>query len=130
MWAGSVATLFGILLLVGLVGGAMWGCPQYNVYQQGLAGEAELSRAEQNRQITVEKAKATVAAAEHLADAEVIRARGVSEANEIIAEGLGGPQGYLRYLWIQQLGENDNDVIYIPTEAGMPILEATRGLQR
>ena len=44
----------------------------------------------------------------------------------IVAEGLGGPEGYLRYLWINKLGENDQDVIYIPTEAGIPILEAGR----
>ena len=50
----------------------------------------------------------------------------MAEANAIVAEGLGGPEGYLRYLWIQSLGENGQDVIYIPTEAGLPILEASR----
>lgn len=64
-----------------------------------------------------------------LADAEIIRATGASESNRIIAEGLGGPEGYLRYLWIQSLENNKANVIYVPTEAGLPILEAGRALQ-
>lgn len=32
-------------------------------------------------------------------------------------------EGYLRYLWIDKLGAG-NQVIYVPTEAGLPILEA------
>ncbi len=35
--------------LVGLLSLALWGCPQYNVWEQTLAGEAEFKRAEQNR---------------------------------------------------------------------------------
>lgn len=104
----------------------MWGLPQYGVWQQELAGRAELVRAEQNRRIAVLEAQARLEAEELNAEAEVARARGVAEANAIVAEGLGGPDGYLRYLWIQSLGENGQDVIYIPTEAGLPILEASR----
>ncbi|MEL6113544.1 MAG: membrane protease subunit, partial [Pseudomonadota bacterium] len=65
-------------------------------------------------------------AAKFYAEAEIERAKGVAEANRIVAEGLGGPDGYLRYLWINKLGENQQDVIYIPTEAGIPLLEAGR----
>jgi len=119
-------SLLGALMLIGLIAFGMWGCPQYNVYQQGLAGEAALARAEQDRQILIREAAAKKDSAVMLAQAEVLRAKGVAEANEIIAGGLGGAEGYLRYLWIQALAENDSDVIYIPTEAGMPILEATR----
>lgn len=120
----------GILLLVCIlvVGSGMWGCPTYNVWQQGLQGQAELARAEQNRQIKVEEAVAMKESAVFLADAEVARARGVAEANAIIADGLGGSEGYLRYLWIQQLGSNGSDIIYVPTEAGIPILEAGRAV--
>ena len=112
-----------VLVLIVLM---MGGCPYYNVWQQGLAGEAELRRAEQNRQIMIQEAQAKKESASMLADAEVIRAQGVKEANDIIAEGLGGPEGYLRYLYIQSLEGTQNQVIYLPTEAGMPILEAQR----
>jgi hypothetical protein len=114
---------FAVIFLVAF---GMWGCPQYDVYKQGLGGEASLARAEQDRQILIQEAKAKKESAVLLAEAEVLRAKGVAEANKIIAEGLGGPEGYLRYIWIQALSENDSDVIYIPTEAGMPILEAGR----
>lgn len=114
----------GAILII--IAGIFWAWPQYRVWQQGLAGEAELKRATQNRQIKIEEAEAFKASAQLYADAEVIRAGGVKQANDIIAEGLGGPEGYLRYLFIQQLGENDSDIIYLPTEAGIPILEAKR----
>ena len=108
------------------IAGLMWGLPQYGVWQQELAGRAELVRAEQNRRIAVLEAQARLEAEELNAQAEIARAHGVAEANAIVAEGLGGPEGYLRYLWIQSLGQNDQDVIYIATEAGLPILEASR----
>lgn len=56
-------------------------------------------------------------------------ALGVAEANRIVADGLGGPEGYLRYLHIESLKEaraQGAQVIYVPTEAGLPILEASR----
>ncbi len=79
-----------------------------------------------DRQIRVQEAEAFRDSAVYLAEAEVLRAEGVYEANIIIADGLGGPEGYLRYLFIQALENNDQDLIYVPTEANLPILEATR----
>lgn len=117
------------LLLIGLVGLGMWGCPQYNVWQQGLAGQAELARAEQNRQIRINEGKAKAEAAAFEAEAEIARARGVAEANQIIADQLGGPESYLRYryiLMLEETGGKGRETIYIPTEAGIPILEAGR----
>ena len=46
---------FGVIFLIAF---GMWGCPQYDVYKQGLGGEASLARAEQDRQITIAEAKA------------------------------------------------------------------------
>ena len=114
---------------IGLI--AMWYLPQYFVYQQGLKGEAELARAQQNRQIKIQEAMAMKESAKMLAEAEVERAKGVAEANKIIGDSLKGNEAYLRYLWIQGLqGEGKNPtVVYVPTEAGLPILEAGRGLK-
>ncbi|MFN3834610.1 MAG: membrane protease subunit [Glycocaulis sp.] len=127
MRAGGVMVL--VISGVILVALAMWIVPIYSVWQQEQAGRAELVRAEQNRRIAVLEAEARLESERLNAQAEVERARGVAEANAIIADGLGGPEGYLRYLWILALSENQQDVIYVPTEAGLPILEATRGLQ-
>ena len=46
-----------------------------------------------------------------------------------MAKSLGGPQGYLRWKYIEMLeetGQNSNTIVYIPTEGAMPILEAGR----
>jgi Tfp pilus assembly major pilin PilA len=111
-----------VAIVIGIV--SMVGCPQYNVYVQSKAGEAQLAEAESSRKIAIEEANAKLEAAKLLAQAEVERAKGAAEANKIIADGLEGKEEYLRYLWIQNLEEGSNEVIYIPTEAGLPILEA------
>ena len=64
-----------------------------------------------------------------LAQAEVERAKGVAQANKIIGEGLRGHEEYLRYLWIMSLehaAHKGETIVYIPTEANLPILEANR----
>lgn len=113
-----------VLLCLGL-----WGCPQWNVYQSRLSGEAQLAEAESNRKIAIAEAEAKKESAQSLAEAEIIRAKGVAEANKIIGDSLKQNEGYLRYLYINSLSEAEtqgNKVIYIPTEAGLPILEAGR----
>ena len=125
--------LLSICFLVLLVAVGMWVFPLYGVWQQGLSGEAELARAKQNRQIRIEEAEARLEAARFESQAEVERARGVAEANDIIAGGLGGAEGYLRYLYIDMLRETGSvgrETIYIPTEAAMPIMEAGRLKER
>lgn len=112
---------------VAVVAAGMWGCPQYHVWNQGLAGQAELRRAEQNRQIRIQEAQAAEEASKHLARAEVERAKGVAEANKIIGDSLHGNEAYLRYLWIHSMdGKDQKTVVYVPTEANLPILEAGR----
>ena len=111
-------------LIIFVIFGGMWGCPTYNVWQQEMKGKAELRRAEQNRQIKIQEAKAKKESAQYEMDAEVIRARGAAEANAIIDSSL--TEQYLRYMWILGLQDGNSEVIYIPTEANLPILEATR----
>lgn len=123
----SIGSLITVLILGAIVAGvAMFVLPQWNVWRADLAGRAALAQAENERKVLIEEAKARLESSKYYAEAEIERARGVAEANAIVSEGLGGPEGYLRYLWIQKLGENQQDVIYIPTEAGVPILEAGR----
>jgi regulator of protease activity HflC (stomatin/prohibitin superfamily) len=122
----------GILVLTALVALAviMIGLPSYNVYAARKHGEAELARASQNRQVRVQEAMAKFEAADFDAKAEVRRAEGVAKANKIIADSLGGAEGYLRWRYIEMLQETSSSgghqVIYIPTEAGLPLLEAGR----
>jgi predicted aminopeptidase len=117
---GAIGLTLAIILVAG--------CPVYGVWQQGLVGEAELKRAEQNRKVAIQEAMAKEESAKHLAQAEVSRAEGVAKANTIIGESLKGNEVYLHYLWINNLGEigKDHQVIYVPTEANLPLLEASR----
>lgn len=116
-----VGGCIGIATLIGI---GMWGLPKYNVWERTLAGEAQLKMAEQNRKIKVAEAESLEEAAKHLANAEVTRAEGVAKANQIIGKSLHENEAYLRYLWIQQLDAANMQVIYVPTEANLPILEA------
>lgn len=121
------------VVIVVFIGAGMYGCPHYSVWQQNLAGQAELVRATQNRQIRIQEANARYESAKLDAQSEIERARGTSEANKIVANGLGGPEGYLRYLYILQLGnadKNERTVIYVPTEGLLPVTEAGRGLPK
>lgn len=114
----------GIVTLIVAIIIAMWLYPKYNVYKQTLDGQAVLAHAQSSREIAVAEAKAKMESAELLAKAEVMRAEGVAKANAIIGESLKGNEAHLRYLWISQLESNNPTVIYVPTEAGLPILEA------
>lgn len=116
-----IAVIFGVVIV-----GLMFAMPLYNVWQQEMTGKAEFSRAEQNRKIKVEEAKAEKESAVFRAQAEVERAKGVAEANEIIGGSLKNNKDYLVYLWIQALYDESNSVIYVPTEANLPIMEASR----
>lgn len=100
-------------------------------------GKAILAEAESSKKALIETAKAENEAASLQAEAkikiakaeaqaEIERAKGVAEANRIIGESLKGNEAYLRYLWVIGLQNPSNDRIYIPTEAGMPILEAKK----
>lgn len=127
----SILKLGGALafLLLVIVGGGLGSCAAYNsvrVWNAETAGEAELAQASQNRKIAVLEAQAALDSAKLKADAEIERAKGLAEANRIVADSLGGPEGYLRYLYIQNLEQSRGQIIYVPTEGGLPILEAGR----
>lgn len=119
-------TILGLALAAVAVVGLLLGWPQYRVYQQRLSGEAALAEAQSSRQVAILEARAKKESAISLAEAEVIRAEGAAKANRILQDSLGGPEGYLRYLQIQALEESRASLIYVPTEAGLPVTEARR----
>lgn len=60
-----------VLTVAALIALPMWGCPRYAVWQQEMSGRAEFAKAEQNRQIKIEEAKANLEAEKLNARAEV-----------------------------------------------------------
>lgn len=122
----TLGSLGGIVFLMLLTTVGMVGCPQYRVYSQRLEGEALLAHARSAKEVAVAEARAKMESADLLASADVKRAQGVAQANNIIGNSLKNNEAYLRYLWINQLDSNNPTIVYVPTEAGLPILEAGR----
>lgn len=110
---------------VAVILGFMFGYPKYKVWKAEQNGKAQFAEAEQNRRIKIEEAKANLEAEKLNAQAEIERAKGAAEAIRI-ENGSITPE-YIQYLWVRQQGSlSDKTVIYIPTEANLPILEANR----
>ena len=124
--AGIILSLFGIFVLCFLIAVGMWGCPKYKVYSQTMEGKAILAHAQSSREVAVAEAKAKMESAELLARADTVRAHGVARSNEIIGKSLKENEAYLRWLWISEMKETQNQIIYVPTETNLPILEANR----
>lgn len=124
--AGLTLGGFCVLIIGAALTLCLWGCPQYNVYSEKMNGEAELARADQNRQVQVADAQGKLDAAKLLNQADIERAKGVAGANQIIGDSLKNNEAYLRYLWIDSIKESKDQIIYVPTEAQLPILEASR----
>lgn len=122
---GSAVVIGSIIAIIAFIGFLMIVLPMYRVWAAHKEGQAEYAKAEQNRSIKILEAEALKESAKLQAEAEVERAKGVAQANNIIADGLKGHKEYLQYLWITHLEEGSNrEVIYIPTETGLPLLEA------
>lgn len=116
-------TTLGIIVLAGLVILLLWGCPQYKVYQQRKEGEAMLAHANSSKEVAVREAQAKMESATLLAQADTIRAHGIARSNQIIGASL--TDAYLHWFWIDNI-DKSNNVIYVPTETNLPILEAGR----
>lgn len=129
-WLSTGISVVGLVVVLLFVMLCMSQCPTYNVWSAEMEGKAQLAKAEQNRQIQVAQSKAKADAAEFEAKSEVTRAGGVAQANKIIGDSLKNNEAYLRYLYINGLmeGKDHTQIIYVPTEASMPILEAGRAL--
>lgn len=125
-------TPFLVKLVVKVVGGIVgffvvmaFVRPWYNVWSQEMEGKAEFAKAEQNRKIKIEEARANLEAEKLNAQAEIERAKGAAEAIKI--ENGSITPTYIQYLWVRQQSDlSDKTVIYIPTESNLPLLESTR----
>ena len=106
----------------------MVGLPVYNVWQQEMAGKAEMAKAEQNRKILIEEAKARFEAEKLNAQAEVERARGMAEAMKLENGTLNTT--YNQYLFIRTLEKLADkgdlpQIIYMPAEGLVPVMDVS-----
>lgn len=118
----------GMVAVVLLIVALAFVMPWYNVWSQEMEGKAEFAKAEQNRKIKIEEARANLEAEKLNAQAEIERAKGAAEAIRI--ENGSITPTYIQYLWVRQQSDLSNKtVIYVPTETNLPLLESTRMLQ-
>lgn len=118
--------MLGLLILVINVVTSCSACRSYqreqDMFDAEYKGKGELLQAESNKKVLVETAKANLESAKMNAEADVIRAKGVAEANKIIGQSLENNRAYLEWLWIDNIEKNQNAVFYIPTENKMPLM--------
>lgn len=100
-----------LLLFLTLIAGWLAIRPEYMLY-----------RANIEKRIIVTTAIAEADADKEHARGEIERAKGTAAANRIVSNSITEP--YLRYLFINNIAHTKNQIIYLPTEAGLPILEA------
>jgi regulator of protease activity HflC (stomatin/prohibitin superfamily) len=101
-----------------LVAAAMFGCPQYSVYSARLVGEATLARSNAAKKVLVAQAEAEREAATLRAEAIKIVGGAAKEFPEYrTQEFIGAFADALHSGKIAQ-------IIYVPTEANIPIIEA------
>lgn len=119
-----------ITLLLALIG--VWvawqlvGYPRWRVWASHQAGLADLAQAQNEQQVLVAEAKGRFDAAELNKKAAIIEAEAVAEQIKRIGEGLSHHDLYLKWQWIKMMEDREGETIYVPTEASLPILEATR----
>jgi regulator of protease activity HflC (stomatin/prohibitin superfamily) len=120
-----------ILIIVIAIIALMFGLPRYNVWQQEMAGKAEMAKAEQNRRILVEEAKARLEAEKLNAAAEIERAKGMAEAMKLENGTLSST--YNQYLFIRTLEKLADkgslpQIIYVPSQGLTPVMDISKTL--
>lgn len=125
-------------IIATLAVGCLWALPHYRVWSAGMAGQAILRQAEHEKLILLEEGKAKLEAATYTkkilveqAQAELEAANIRAQAIEIVGEMAQKYPEYRQQEFIGAFAEalqegNVNQIIYIPTEAGIPITEAHR----
>ena len=111
----GIAVLIGVIITIFIINIAT---RHYDVWAQEMIGKAKLAEATQSRQIQIEQAKAEKESAEYRA-----------KAIEIVGKMAKKYPEYRQQEFIGAFAEalkegNIQQIMYIPTEAGIPITEA------
>lgn len=116
-----ISIIVGVVVFVMvLIFALMVGYRYYSVWSMEMQGKAKLAEATQSRQIQIEQARSEREAAALRAEAIAIVGKAAKEFPEYrLQEFLGA--------FAEALKEGSiNQIMYVPTEANIPITEATR----
>jgi hypothetical protein len=98
----------------------LWAVPTYGVWRAGLSGKAALMQAEQEKQIQVEQAKAELESAKLRAEAiQIVGEMSQKYPEYRTQEFIGAFADAIKSGEVEQ-------IIYVPTEASIPIVESGR----
>jgi regulator of protease activity HflC (stomatin/prohibitin superfamily) len=114
LWAilGSLALFIAMIVIYMAV------MPNYRVYSQELRGQAALAEAQSSKMIQVEQAKGELESSKLRAEAISIIGQAAQDFPEYRKQEFIGAFG-------QALSDGTiNQIIYVPTEANIPIMEA------
>ncbi len=115
-----VAALMAIMILFGIVVSYRY----YDVWSMEMQGKARLAEASQSRQIQVEQAKGEY-------EASIMRAKAIA----VVGKAAKDYPQYRTQEFIGAFGEalregKINQIMYVPTEANIPVTESTRLLNQ
>lgn len=121
---GPTAIFITFICFIILIVLFLFGWPHYKVWKQGMDGQAALAEAEQSKMIQVQVAKAELESAK-------LRA----EAIKLVGQAAKDYPEYRKQEFIGAFGEALRDgriqqIIYVPTEANIPIVEAGKSTQQ
>lgn len=121
-----------VLVVIGIIWALVAAGKVFGVWSAHKSGQADLAQAHNEQQIQVSQAQGRLDAAELNKKAEIIDAEAVAKSVEIIGKALHDNAGYLQWKWIHMMQErhSKSDTIYVPTEAGLPILEAGNRMKK
>jgi len=125
-WSDIILSVLALVLLI-----VLWelvAYPRWRVWAAHMEGLAELEQAKKEQQIQIAQAQSRLDAAELNKQAAIIEAQAVSEQIKTIGNELKSHDLYLRWQWIQMMEQQEtkSTVIYVPTEANLPVMEAGR----
>jgi regulator of protease activity HflC (stomatin/prohibitin superfamily) len=108
------------VILCSIIAGILGGYPQYKVYSSRLDGEAILAHAHSAREVQVAQAQGEK-------DAALLRAQAIA----IVGQAAKDFPEYRTQEFIGSFAEalkegKINQIIYVPTEANIPLLEASK----
>lgn len=126
-YLGPALWVAGVVVALSFAWGLAIG-PRWTVWAAHQKGLADLAQAKNEQQIQIAEAQGRLDAAELNKKAAVIEAEAVRLQIAEIGSELTKHDLYLRWQWIKMMedGNSGASVIYVPTEANLPILEARR----
>lgn len=123
---GAVLVVAALVIIMGAIFAFKALNPKLNLHKANIENQAVIKEQQAHSKAAEFAAQSLVTQAHAKAEATVIEATALAEAQRIIDATL--TPLYVEYLYVKDLASTTNQVIYVPTEGGLPVLEAGRAV--